>query len=639
MKRFVRTIAGKTTLFIVFTLCLCIFIACVTSAVVIFNENMYETSEDTYLQNFQKDIVYNQAFNYAANQLIYNEEYYLDSNIGVIIYDEKGNAVASANNAELMQNDENYMEYKFSLGLIKKGDKITDMYWNKSTAADKNAIYYSMRVYADKNSPINESYAFVSTLVHLAFELKYAVYPIGFVALLACIIIFITLMYVAGRRSDTDELCPGTFFKVPYDLILVIFFILGIFSIESIFSLGNVRGIISLIIVLLVGANTALGLCMSFASRVKQKALIHNTIIYKCLRLFRNILRWVWKSTKGFFKWFWDIFHNIPMVWRTALIISGICFIEFVTILICQWNIGTLILFWFIEKLLLVPAVLFAAITMRKLQKAGNVISKGDLSYKLETKGLFWDFKRHAENLNNISDGMSQAVDQRLKSERMKTELITNVSHDIKTPLTSIINYATLIGDEKTDNQSITEYSEVLVRQSEKLKRLIEDLVEASKASSGSLEVTPVPCDAAVFISQASGEYEEKIKDAGLSLVTKLPEQELRIMADSRRMWRIFDNLMNNVCKYSQCGTRVYLSLDAASEQAVITFKNTSREPLNISADELMERFVRGDSSRNTEGNGLGLSIARSLTELQGGTFDIDVDGDLFKVTLRFPTI
>ena len=175
------------------------------------------------------------------------------------------------------------------------------------------------------------------------------------------------------------------------------------------------------------------------------------------------------------------------------------------------------------------------------------------------------------------------------------------------------------------------------MRQSGKLKRLIEDLVEASKASTGNLEVNPVPCDASVFLQQAGGEYEEKLQAAGLTLVTKLPEQDIMILADSRPMWRVFDNLMNNVCKYSQRGTRVYLSLEEENREAVITFKNTSAQQLDITPEELMERFVRGDASRNTEGNGLGLAIARSLTELQGGELALQVDGDLFKAILRFP--
>ena len=180
---------------------------------------------------------------------------------------------------------------------------------------------------------------------------------------------------------------------------------------------------------------------------------------------------------------------------------------------------------------------------------------------------MFWDLKRHGEDLNNIAKGMVIAVDDRLKSERMKTELITNVSHDIKTPLTSIINYATLIGEEQCDNEKINEYSEVLVRQSERLKRLIEDLVEASKASTGNLEVELVPCSASVFLDQASGEYSEKLEAADLTLVTKAPEKEMTIMADGRRMWRIFDNLMNNICKYAMPGTRVYLSLEPSSPE------------------------------------------------------------------------
>ena len=221
----------------------------------------------------------------------------------------------------------------------------------------------------------------------------------------------------------------------------------------------------------------------------------------------------------------------------------------------------------------------------------------------------------------------------------MRTELITNVSHDIKTPLTSIINYVDLIKKEQPENEKINEYVAVLDRQSSRLKKLIEDLVEASKASSGSLKVELSECDAGVLRSQTVGEFDERRKKAELTPVLTVPDMPVKIMADGRHLWRVLENLTSNVCKYSLPGTRVYMDLTVRNGKAVITFKNISKYPLNISGDELMERFVRGDTSRNTEGSGLGLSIARSLTELQGGDMKIDIDGDLFKATLKFDLI
>ena len=230
-------------------------------------------------------------------------------------------------------------------------------------------------------------------------------------------------------------------------------------------------------------------------------------------------------------------------------------------------------------------------------------------------------------------------MEERLKSERLKTELITNVSHDIKTPLTSIINYSDLISKESCENEKMKEYSEALHRQSERLKKLINDLMDASKVSTGNVEVLLAPCEADIFLTQAVGEYEEKLKNHELTLVTKIMQESLKIMVDGRHMWRIFDNLMSNVFKYAQGGTRVYLTLEKIEGKAVFSLKNISHYPLDISSEELMERFVRGDKSRHTEGSGLGLSIAKSLTQLQGGEFDLTVDGDFFKVVLKFPVV
>jgi K+-sensing histidine kinase KdpD len=230
---------------------------------------------------------------------------------------------------------------------------------------------------------------------------------------------------------------------------------------------------------------------------------------------------------------------------------------------------------------------------------------------------------------------MNKAVEQRIKSERLKTELITNVSHDIKTPLTSIINYVDLLQKPHTEAEEI-QYLEVLDRQSKRLKKLTENLVEASKASTGNMAVHAEPTSVTELINQSLEEYRERLEAGKLSPVVELQEQ-LTVMADGKLMWRVLDNLLNNVVKYAMPGTRVYVTARRQGEQVILAVKNISAQELNVSADELLERFVRGDESRNTEGNGLGLNIARSLMEVQKGNLELYVDGDLFKVVLTLP--
>ena len=268
-----------------------------------------------------------------------------------------------------------------------------------------------------------------------------------------------------------------------------------------------------------------------------------------------------------------------------------------------------------------------------------NLQSLTDRSADIEgLSDMIASFAAGSSDSVNAVAGMAAASDKQLKSERLKTELITNVSHDIKTPLTSIINYVDLLQHEHTPEQE-EEYLAVLKRQAFKLKKLTEDLVEASKATTGNLPVNAVRCSMNELLSQVEGEYGDKLSAAELTLVSVMPDKELFCNVDGALMWRVIDNLLSNICKYAQNGTRVYLTLEKTGGDAVVTFKNTSRAALNIPAEELMERFVRGDSSRSTEGNGLGLSIAQSLTELQGGKMSLAIDGDLFKAILRFPTV
>ena len=489
--------------------------------------------------------------------------------------------------------------------------------------------------------PEFDQYRLISKYGPEAFKLRYAVYGIAGGSLLLMILSFVGLMLVSARRPGKEKVYPGVLNGVPFDVLLVVTAVLCFgawYLVDSLDSIGVTLQIIAAAAAALFTLVCFIGLCMGLASRLKQGDMLRKTLIARIILFAVGLLGAIWGLLKKIVMYFAGCIRGLPVAWKTVLGYLLFSVFELVMIMSVGWGDDQAI-FLCIERAVLFPAVVYLALTLRKLRDSGEALAAGDLSHYTDTSKMIGDFKKHGEDLNNLSVGMARAVEDRMKSEHMKTELITNVSHDIKTPLTSIINYATLIGEEHSENEKINEYSEVLVRQSERLKRLIDDLVEASKASTGNIDVEPVPCDASVFIDQIAGEYTEKLAAADLTLVTKVPEQELRIMADGRRMWRIFDNLMSNIFKYALPGTRVYLSLEEDGDDAVFTFKNTSREELNISEEELMERFTRGDSSRNTEGNGLGLSIARSMAEVQGGTLDLSIDGDLFKAILRFPKI
>jgi signal transduction histidine kinase len=299
---------------------------------------------------------------------------------------------------------------------------------------------------------------------------------------------------------------------------------------------------------------------------------------------------------------------------------------------------GFAVFCFIVYKALEIFFVTLTSVHFSKIKDGAERLSEGILDKPVDTTGMKFFMKDFGDDINRISDGVSLVVNNQMKSERMKTELITNVSHDIKTPLTSIINYVDLLEKEDIEGEKAKEYMDVISRQSIRLKKLIEDLIEASKAQSGALEVNMDKIDPGVLLTQAVGEYADKLEAANVELVLNKPEAEMHIMADGRHLFRVFANLLGNISKYAQSGTRAYVDLNVRDGKAIMEFKNISHEQLNISGDELMERFVRGDESRTTEGNGLGLSIARSLTELMKGTMDLSVDGDLFKVTLTFAT-
>ena len=332
----------------------------------------------------------------------------------------------------------------------------------------------------------------------------------------------------------------------------------------------------------------------------------------------------------------WHMFGRILLMWKLALILIVGFWMLMVLVLSGEGGAALLMLFY---TFVFCPFILYIGWEYRKQTKVCSELAKGNVDAKVDTKHMIWDLKTQGENINAIADSINLAVEERMKSERMKAELITNVSHDIKTPLTSIINYVDLLSKEEIESEKAKEYIEVLSRQSDKLKRLIVDLIEASKASTGNLEIHAEEIDVRMALLQVTGEYEEKLQQAGVELLLHIPEEGIMIQADGRYLFRIFDNLMTNIKKYSLNHTRAYIDLKTEGQDVLIIFKNISKDVLNVSGEEFTERFYRGDTSRNTEGNGLGLAIVKSLVELMNGSIRVIVDGDLFKVEIRFPKI
>ena len=368
----------------------------------------------------------------------------------------------------------------------------------------------------------------------------------------------------------------------------------------------------------------------AFAAQCKAGTVLRGALIGR-------IARFLWRIVRAIFRALLHTLARLPLVWKTALVGLVIAGAEFLLYINDFYRVRYGV--FLVMKLIELLAVLYIAVSLRTLQKGGEKLARGDFSSPIDTRYLIGDFKRYGQELNDVQGGLEQAVQEQMKAEHLKTELITNVSHDIKTPLTSIVNYVDLLKKEDMPSSAAREYIAVLDRQSHRLKKLTEDLVEASKASSGALNVELQPTDVNVLLSQIEGEYQERLAACHLTLVTQPPAPGTMIQADSRLLSRVMDNLVSNVCKYAMENTRVYVTAAVRDGQAVISFKNVSRDELNISPDELMERFVRGDASRHSEGSGLGLSIARSLVQLQGGTFALSIDADLFRADIVFPLI
>ncbi len=485
------------------------------------------------------------------------------------------------------------------------------------------------------------------------------------------------LCSVAGRKPDNTEIKAGGFNALPLDLygggVLASCIALGYLAVEVIRHAQDASTVLAAMLLLGYGGCVLfVCFCFAFAAQVKMGNWhwLRNSIVGRCISVALEIIR--------------GMFHLIPTLWSFALrivkdifkVVSALAVLLWswmkkcltVTgrllkkcLVLCEKTLSLLPLTWQwivvggVLALMLpisfandskgwavlwgiasLTTILYGANCFGRLLEGAKRMRSGDLESKVDDKYLVGCFREFAGELNGLADVAMVAAQNQLKSERMKTELITNVSHDIKTPLTSIINYVDLLEKPHTEEEQKA-YVEVLSRQSQRLKKLIDDLMEMSKASTGNIQVDIGEIDAVEAVTQALGEFADKLTAAGLTPVFHQSEENIMLLADGRLLWRAMSNVLSNAVKYALPGTRLYVDVSATQDKAIISFKNISGAQLNISAEELMERFVRGDSSRNTEGSGLGLNIAKSLMELQKGQLQLLVDGDLFKVTLVFP--
>ena len=447
------------------------------------------------------------------------------------------------------------------------------------------------------------------------------------------------LTVTAGRKPEDEEIYLNGFDRWYTEIAAGA--VIGIWLAGTIISgtlianssLGYSHAVVTVIVIWLIcGTYTMAWFLIGYLSlvrRIKAGTLWKNSLI-------RTVLKWIGKCSGKLADFARAFSRNTAEKIKVLLVGGAFLFLQFLIIGCVFSGAGVFLLALMAVDVAVMIFAIRKADGLDLIMDGLKKISDGELQYKIKTDTLTGKQKVMAEYINNIGGGLDAAVENSLKKERMQTELITNVSHDLKTPLTSIINYVDLMKRENPTDPKIQEYLRILDEKSQRLKVLTEDVVEASKASTGNIKLEMNDIDFVEMVQQVIGEFEEKFQEKNLTMMVHFTDEPSIIYADGQRMWRVLENVFGNVVKYAMEGTRVYAEISNRNKKVTFSLKNISAQPLNISADELTERFIRGDVARNTEGSGLGLSIAKSLTELQGGEFKLYLDGDLFKVMITF---
>ena len=528
-------------------------------------------------------------------------------------------------------NSEN-IKYNYSY-FYRSSAYLGDEYTDRSYVLDDYDIYTS---YDNDKVNLYTAYGMNQAMYEYMMQNKNApIYGI-ILSLILLAIIAVYLFWSIGHKEGKEEIDLNTIDNIPYEILAIICIIIATMFLSILANMGGTVDYIILIVGLICyfvcyAACAVMG--VTTIKRIKAKKFFKSFLTYRIIRWIVNKIRKVinafQEKTSENRKLFWYYIGFLAVsVMLISLSVTGIA----VILLIAFWV-------WAYYKLK------EYIIKQEKIKNALKSIYEGKTDIKLEPGELKGVLKEMAIYVNDIAGGFSNAIQESLKSERLKTELITNVSHDIKTPLTSIINYVDLLKKEDIKDEKVREYIDILEQKSQRLKKLIEDLVEASKVSSGNVKLNIEAISIKELFQQTIGEFKDRFEEKSLKIEVQMPNEGAKVKADSRYLYRVIENLFSNITKYALENSRVYIDVKEGKknkegkETLNISIKNISKEKLNISSEELMQRFVRGDRARHTEGSGLGLSIAKSLTELQGGKFDITIDGDLFKVDMEWNRI
>ena len=534
--------------------------------------------------------------------------------------------------------DEAAINEEYGTEYVRRETVYAEMYNNKPVIVRYyESPEYMVDISLDADAAMDRSGTSLE-LVKLVYEQRYNLMIILAVALIIGSAGFVYLCCAAGKKTPKDVPMPAGLNRLPLDVYVAAAgvggYLLAMLAVSMInywiFSMDNLNpGTLVLVGLVLLGvALLCVGVYFAVCAQIKTKELFwwRNSLL---CRLWGKIwigLQFIGKSIVA-------LVELLPVIWRYILIGAAMAgTIVAAAVLAYQVSIVPLL----VVICLNLAVLLYGAYAYGTILRGAERMAKGNLDSKIETRFLLGYYKKCARHLNALADVAIVAAQKQMRSDRMKTELITNISHDIKTPLTSIINYVDIL-QSTSDAEAAKQYLEVLGRQSQRLKKLIDDLMEMSKATTGNIHVNITALDPVETINQALGEFSDKLEAKGLTVVFQQPEVPALMKADGRLTWRVLSNLLSNIVKYAMPGTRVYIDAMQVESKVLISLKNISAEALNVSADELTERFVRGDTSRNTEGSGLGLNIAKSLMDLQRGQLRLLVDGDLFKATLVFP--